>query len=161
MLSMAAILFERRQDRALRRERVFRDRSNPLDLLPASEVKRRFRFSPETIMELVHIIGPSIEHPTARNHALQPLEMILILLRFLSCGTFQLVIGDTTNVSQPTVSRMVGRVVDAIVGVAGRYICFPHAAQVPAIKAKFHEMAGKYLRLLTCILQCVFICPPN
>ena len=97
MLSMAAILFERRQERALRRERVFRDRSNPLGLLPASEVKRRFRFSPETIMELVHIIGPSIEHPTARNHALQPVEMILILLRFLSCGTFQLVIGDTTN----------------------------------------------------------------
>jgi len=139
---MAALVFARREDRALRRERVFRDRENPLDLLPASEVRRRFRFLPETIIELVAILTPIIAHPTERNHALSPLEMVLVTLRFLACGTFQLVIGDTGRISQATVSRTIRRVVMALTRVAGHYIHFPGPARVQATKADFHRIAG-------------------
>ena len=73
--------------RALRRERILRDRDNPLDYLSPADIKKRFRFMPETIVELVYLLAPLIEHPTWRSGDLSPMLMILITLRFAATGT--------------------------------------------------------------------------
>lgn len=39
--------------------------------------------------ELLHMIGENIQHNTKRNHAIEPSIQLLIALRFLATGTFQ------------------------------------------------------------------------
>lgn len=39
--------------------------------------------------ELMHLIGENIQHDTRRNHAIPSPMQILITLRFLATGTFQ------------------------------------------------------------------------
>jgi len=39
--------------------------------------------------ELMHSIGANIQHDTRRNHAIPSSMQILITLRFLATGTFQ------------------------------------------------------------------------
>ena len=39
--------------------------------------------------ELMHLIGENIQHDTRKNHAIPSSMQILITLRFLATGTFQ------------------------------------------------------------------------
>ena len=57
----------------MRRPRVFKDRSNPLEDLDEGEVFRRYRFKPPTIIYILEQIIPvSLQRPTQRNSPLPP-----------------------------------------------------------------------------------------
>ncbi|KAK5645964.1 hypothetical protein RI129_004428 [Pyrocoelia pectoralis] len=101
----------------LRRIRFIRDRNNPFENLDDHHFKLRFRFSKETVMELMHIIGPVIEPATKRNKAITALNQLLITLRFYATGSFQQTIGDLFRVSKPSVCKI-------------RYIKMPTEQQV-------------------------------
>ena len=63
-------------EKLFRRERVYRDRQNPLEVFPLEDVRRKFRFWPSTILVLCQVfmgIGPS----TKRSHALPTLWYVL------------------------------------------------------------------------------------
>lgn len=47
------LLFDAEARRALRRERLFRDRRNPLDALTDSEIYQRYRFTRNGIVRLL------------------------------------------------------------------------------------------------------------
>lgn len=51
-------------DRALmlRRERVFRDRTNPFDYYDDVDFWKRYRFSKQSVMAIVNMVLPRIEH---------------------------------------------------------------------------------------------------
>ncbi len=140
--------------RGLRRERVFRDRENPLEVYDDEELRRRYRFRRETIVFLVQMIGNMLIHPTRRNHALPPLLQITIALRFLACGSFLLVVGDTLpRVSKATVCRCVRSVCVELEQLAPGFIRFPGGNRLNDVKREFFAIAGKCLRKMTTIIH--------
>ena len=85
--------------RPLRRERLFRDRMNPLEKYDEVEIKALFRFE---------------RHTTGRNKALSPLHQVCIFLRFAATGCMQSSVASWINVDRSTVSGTVWRVAQSI-----------------------------------------------
>lgn len=80
---------------APRRERHFRH-INGLDLeMSNTELRRRYRFSRESIKYISNLIKEDVERKTRRNHARTVDQQVLVTLRFLASGSFLQVIGDT------------------------------------------------------------------
>ena len=52
------------------REKVFRDRNNPLDYMTDMELVQRFRFTRHSMEDLVDQVAPMIERPTGRSSAI-------------------------------------------------------------------------------------------
>ncbi|CAC5403275.1 HARBI1 [Mytilus coruscus] len=111
--------------RAMRREHVFRDRTNPLDLYDDLELVKRFRFDRQTILQIADLLQEDLESSTLRNHAIPPVMKVLIALRFYASGSFQNIIADTFNIDQSTFSRTTHSVSNALVRRAHKFIKFP------------------------------------
>ena len=93
--------------RNLRRERVFRDRLNPLEFYDEREVKKLFRFERVHILRIAGELREELQRPTGRNRALSPLQQLCI-------GCMQLSLRAWINVNECTVSRVVWRVTGAL-----------------------------------------------
>ncbi|XP_033763351.1 putative nuclease HARBI1 [Pecten maximus] len=141
---MAAGRFVNREVRevVIPRPRLIMDRQNPLELLSDEEVFRRFRFRPDTIVYIVGLVADSITHRTLRSVSLPPLLQVLICLRFLATGAFQQLIGDSVKISQPTVSRVVRRVVGALARRIRNFVTFPRGENGNRTKQEFGAIAG-------------------
>ena len=83
-------------DRALRRERRFRDRLDPL-ALGDSELLKRYRFPRQELVQLIHELDPVLRRRTQRGHAIPPHTQVLLALRLFASGSFQDVIGDISG----------------------------------------------------------------
>lgn len=81
---MAAFLLLFENEIALRRERVFRDRGNPIDNFTDIELIARYRFP--TITGLTDLIKDRVQHPTSRSHAIPALVQVSssIIYKFLN-----------------------------------------------------------------------------
>ena len=88
-----------RQVNAIRRERIFRDRLNPLDIFDDTELYSRFWFDREGIMMIIDLLDAELSHLTQQNHALPTSLQVFIALRCYASGSFQSVKGDTICVS--------------------------------------------------------------
>lgn len=128
--------------RRLPRPRVFKDRLNPLEDLDEDEVFARYRFRPPTILFIVGLVAESVRKVTKRNCSLPPLYEVLCALRFFATGAFQIVIGDTLNVSQTTAGRCCRRVARALVERVGEVIRFPRGPDAISTKQLFYQVAG-------------------
>ena len=103
LIAILVNLKARRRRRAWRRrrrawERVYRTRIDVFGM-PASEVLRIFRFSPEAIVELTTTLQDDITSPTHCSHAVQPLVKVLATLNFLATGSFQHTSGAVAGMS--------------------------------------------------------------
>ena len=67
---MAFQLLVRENRRALRRERVFRDRKNPLDEFDDVQMFKKYRFTRFGCMHIIDLLEAGLQHPTRRNRAL-------------------------------------------------------------------------------------------
>ena len=76
------LLHEHFQRRALRRERLFRDRANPLEVYDDVELYERYRFRRGQLVDLVGLVDAQIKHPTNRNGALTSVQQVCLALRF-------------------------------------------------------------------------------
>ena len=123
--------------RGMRRERIFRDRRNPIDIFDDAELVKRYRFSREGIMRITDIVKNDIEHPTRRNHALLPSQQVLIALQYYTTGTFQYVVGDPLQVSPQTAWRAIHNVTNSLAEKIGDYVKFPNAQSMANIKDGF------------------------
>lgn len=120
--------------------RIFRDRQNPFDYYSDGELYKRFRFTRRVIIEITDLIEDDISARTLKNNPIPPLMQVMAFLRFLACGSFQEVISDTFNhMSQPSVSRILTRVSDALVRRRNRFIKFPE--NIDETQAEFYEKA--------------------
>ncbi|XP_067273706.1 putative nuclease HARBI1 isoform X2 [Pseudorasbora parva] len=127
--------------RALRRERVFRDRQNPLDF-PDTYLYERYRFSAEGICYICELLEPHIANVTRRSHALTVPQMVCIALRFFASGTYLYAIGDAENLGKNTVCRTIRKVVLALQGYINGFIVFPGHLSTMSIKEGFYKIAG-------------------
>ena len=126
--------------RNLRRDRIFRDRFNPLDNYDDDDLMKRFRMPRHVILEVIDLIEAEIEHPTQRSHAIPSSLQVLCALRYFATGNFQFVSGDLTGISQSSVSRIVTRVSAALANKSQELIKFPmHERDQQIVKEGFFE----------------------
>lgn len=109
----------------VRKNRIFRDRLNPLDEFDDADFMRRYRMTRDCAMEVIDMIRGDIEHDTHRSHALSAEQQTFAALRYFATGSFQQVTADTLGISQASVSRSVKRVSVALASRAGQVIKFP------------------------------------
>ena len=112
--------------RAMRRERVFRDRGNPLEMSD-EELMERFRFSQRGISFLVDLLNEQLTNITDRSFAVPTVLCITTALHFLASGCFQRITGDSFHIglSQPTVSVCITKFLRAILSFTNTFIKFP------------------------------------
>lgn len=131
-------------DRALRRERRFRD---PLDLLHVSDehLLRYYRLPREEIVRLCEELQDTVGRRTRRSHALPVPTQVMAALRFYASGSFQSVVGDAMGVHQSSVSRAVAGVTEALYRKGLREIKMPSGlAQCTTTIEKFARKADFY-----------------
>ena len=107
-------IYLQRNRRNLRRERLFRDRLNPLEVYDDTEIRSLFRFQRCHIISIVEDVRPHLEVGSGRGRSLAPLQQVCISLRFYATGCMQLSLGVWINVHQSTVSRTVWTVTLAL-----------------------------------------------
>ena len=72
-----------------------------------------------------------------------PAEIKLLLtLRYYATGTFQEVCGDLCDLSQPSASRIIKCVSEAVARLKIHYIKFPTADMLPQIKLDFWRICA-------------------
>ena len=82
MAGLIPLFSAEEQENFLARERVFRDRSNPLDCYDDLELVQRFRFSRLSILKIAELIQGDL-NSTDRFHAAHPhLQVCVAILRF-------------------------------------------------------------------------------
>ncbi|KAH9367259.1 hypothetical protein HPB48_013618 [Haemaphysalis longicornis] len=119
----------------------FRDRQNPLEYFSDGEFLYRYRFTKETVVDLLARL-PVEENDTNRGLPIPPMLQLPIALRFYGAGTFQVVTGDLVNVSQPTVCRAVKRMSELIAGCLFRAeVTFPDRPE------SFHDIACDFYKI--------------
>ena len=80
---MATLLLLRRKNkRVLRRERVFRDRTNPFDTLYDVDLISRYRFPGRVIRKLIDEADPLVRRPTYKTHAIPTHIQVLNVFSF-------------------------------------------------------------------------------
>ncbi|WAR26772.1 HARB1-like protein, partial [Mya arenaria] len=127
------------------------DRAPNLDTLLEMNIINRYRFDRAGFSYLTQLIGANISPKAARNNALNAEQKILITLRYLATGLIQLNDADIHGVSQPTVSRVLTEVINALSSPAliRQFIKFPgsveefrrNAVQMQGI-ARFPKVIG-------------------
>ncbi|KAJ8364930.1 hypothetical protein SKAU_G00137610 [Synaphobranchus kaupii] len=140
---MAALaLLEDIANRAIRRERVFRDRA---DFFAHDDewLISRYHLPRATLLELCAQMGPNLQTRTNCNQAIPVEVQVLTILGFLATGTFQREIGDRSGISQPSVSRIMPAVLRGIIRLSRQYIKFPYTAEeLQNVKDDFVRTTG-------------------
>lgn len=122
----------------MRRERVFRDRSQVLDMLTDSELIGRYRFPRRVTDDVKDFIQPQ----TLRSHAIPARIQVLTCLRFLAKGDYLSETTDIHGISKSSGCLAVHRVVDAVCK-ALQNIEFPTRREhISRIKASVYKIAG-------------------
>ena len=102
------------QRRARRRERVFGDRTHPLEECNDDLVYKKFRFHRQFIFELAEEVTQDIEFSLPRKGTLTPVLQVCLAVRFYAAGSFQSLVGELISVDQSTACRTISRVIDAL-----------------------------------------------
>ncbi|XP_061191721.1 putative nuclease HARBI1 [Saccostrea echinata] len=140
MAAAFVVLFD--SERAKRRERVFRDRSNPLDTFNDTEVVARYRFPRRYIFELVDLVQDKIQHPTTRSYAIPSHIQVLTTLRFLAKGEYLSEVGDLHGISISSASRIVTSVCSALCESLDN-VKFPETNEdLAKVKEDFYQLAS-------------------
>lgn len=87
--------------------RMIRDRTNPVNVFDDFEFRDRFRLHKPSVVQLVMVLSPEIDHFDHRGHPLPPIFRVLICLRFYADGSSLRTIGDLFGVDASTVSKTV------------------------------------------------------
>ena len=92
---MAELLLAVMHERALKRERRFRDRLDSLSLND-QELISHYRFPRHQLIQLIEEMEPFLGRRTRRSRAIPTHTQVLVILRVLASGSFQHVVGDTS-----------------------------------------------------------------
>ncbi|XP_042143616.1 putative nuclease HARBI1 [Ixodes scapularis] len=140
----------RRRDRAyaqyavvmLGRQRVFRDRLDPLEEFDEDALQQRFRFGRAGIMFLAETLRPDLERSTRRSCALSAEQQVIVALQFYATGNFLITAGDYVHVQVSSASRSVRQVTVALARRARDFIRWPDVAESAALQEQFFDVAG-------------------
>ena len=96
---MAAVIHARR---ALNRERIFKDRLNPLEMLDEHEILIKYLFPSWAIRQIRDLLAADIAHNSGRPGAVPPIIQACLTLRYLASGSFQDSVGEHFGLHQTT-----------------------------------------------------------
>ncbi|XP_003240991.1 putative nuclease HARBI1 [Acyrthosiphon pisum] len=93
--------------------RILRDGQNPFEL-PNDEFMGAFRLSQQLVINIIDVLRTSLQHK--RTSGLSPELQVLVCLHFYAQGSYQKGLGGNSilNISQPSVSRCIHYVTEAI-----------------------------------------------
>lgn len=112
-----------------RMPRIFRSRIDPFDSLSDENFRDRFRLNKQTVVFVSGLVEEKIKSFTVRNHAVTPINMLLIALRFYATGSFFINIGDHFNVSKQSCGRIVHKVSHYLALLGRDFIKMPNNGQ--------------------------------
>lgn len=135
-----------RYRRAFRRERIFRDRTNPLEIYDDEKVLKRFRLPRVVIYELTNEVMEELQYTLPRKGCLSAVMQVCLALRYYASGSYQQIVGDLFGIDQATVSRTITRVTNAFVRKVGEWIFLPNQEEADRQKIKFFAMQGRISR---------------
>ena len=149
--SMAlAFLLDLDLSQSLSRQRVFRDRINPIDVYNDIEFIARYRVTKYMFVQLQEKVVTFLLLSTIRSHSIPAPTQLAVTLQFLATGSFQTVVATSHGISQPSVSRCIRTVTYALCFFARDYIVFPNQIEQLRIQQKFLDLNGFPL-VLGCI----------
>ena len=138
---MIPLFLAEESEESLARERVFRDRNDPLEFYNDLELVQRFRFSRSAILRITEFIFDRL-NSTDRSHAAHPHVQVCVALQFFASGTFQIICGDGVHVSQPSACRYIRAVALGLQSIYSKFICMPGSTDKATIKSQFYELAN-------------------
>ncbi|XP_046560559.1 putative nuclease HARBI1 [Haliotis rubra] len=130
------------EERALHRERVFRDRSQILDTLSDDVLVARYRMPRHALFMLINKVQPHIMPDTKRSHALSPETKVLTTLRFLGKGEFFVELGDLNGISKSSVSRLLRPTIQGICDALNNISIDQTRGSIIRTKSDFFKLAG-------------------
>ncbi|XP_017473642.1 PREDICTED: putative nuclease HARBI1 [Rhagoletis zephyria] len=137
--------------RVIRKPRTYGAKANFFEEYDEYTFVKRFRLSKKSALYIFEKIQRKIRNYTQRNHALSPLEMLLLALRFYASGSFLITVADFCGVSTSTASRVVKRVSYAIAELSREYIKMPKSsAELEIVNRSFHRIAN-FPKVVGCI----------
>ena len=95
-MAFQLIVLDELHRRALRRDRIIRDRLNPLEKYNEEEIYRKYRFPRHEILRLTDLIANDL-NKTNKNHAVPPVLQMCTALRFYATGVIHNVSGDMSG----------------------------------------------------------------
>ena len=100
-------LLEIEFDRSIHRQRVFRDRLNPLNAYSDVEFIARYRVDRIMFTESVDRLDSCMFRSTSRSFSIPATTQLAVNIKFLAIGTFQTAIASCHGISQSSVSRCI------------------------------------------------------
>lgn len=125
--------------------RNYQVRRNLLEEMTDQQLIERYRLNKETVEFLCELLKDKISPNSFRNRSLTATEKILVTLRYLASGQFQINDSDLHQISQPTASRVIAEVISALSDpvVVTQFIKFPTGPnKIREMKEDFHGIAG-------------------
>lgn len=125
-----------------RRRALIRTRVSPLELYDDTELQSRFRFDRQGILYIldeIQSITDLLEPISGRKCNLSPVIQLCTALQYYASGAFQLVTGDTVNISKSSVSKCVDRITDSLCLLVPDHIKYPEGQRATDIKSSFYE----------------------
>ncbi len=141
---MADVIFLGLVRAGLRRERVLRERNNPLEWRE-EDLQARIHISRATFMRVLGIIQPRLQRPTNRARALPVTTQAYVALKFYASGSFQLDVGDLSGVHQTTAGVWIHAVSQVLADRLDTYVKFPATdAELEEVRNGFFSIAGDW-----------------
>ncbi|KAM5140453.1 putative nuclease HARBI1 [Mantella aurantiaca] len=142
MLASCSTIWALLGQQNLRQPPLYRERSC-MDTMGDEEIRTQFWLTREAIEHLYSLIEDTIRPTTQRCHAILGKTRLLGALYILGCGSFQTTSAVICGYSQPSMSRVFMRVINAIVQVAPQFVAFPQTeAEWRNMKVQFFRITG-------------------
>ena len=129
-----------------RRDRIFRDRFNPLDSMREDLFIARYRFSKLVFLHLCEIVQEN-ERQTKRNLPLPVSLQLAVALRFFSQGGYLSKVGDVHHISKATTGKVLDGVCEILSSCLSSYVQYPAHE---TLQQNFYQYSG-FPKVIGCI----------
>ncbi|KAJ1206321.1 hypothetical protein NDU88_001728 [Pleurodeles waltl] len=99
-----------------------------------------YRLNRATIQELCAQLEPGLMSPIRQPTGIPPLVQVLSVLHFLASGSFQTTVAISSGMSQPMFSKVLSRVLSALMKYMRSCIIFPEVGDLPTVKGDFYAL---------------------
>ncbi|KAJ1099177.1 hypothetical protein NDU88_004281 [Pleurodeles waltl] len=99
-----------------------------------------YRLDRATIQELCAQLELDLMSPIRQPTGIPPLAPVLSVLHFLASGSFQSTVAISSGMSQPMFSKVLSRVLSALMKYMRSYIVFPEVGDLATVKGDFYAL---------------------
>ncbi|KAJ1155220.1 hypothetical protein NDU88_007955 [Pleurodeles waltl] len=99
-----------------------------------------YRLDRATIHELCAQLEPDLMSPIRQPTGIPPLVQVLSVVHFLASGSFQTTVAISSGMSQPMFSKVLSRVLSALLKHMRSDIVFPEVGDLPTVKGDFYAL---------------------